>query len=152
MIMAGDNQNIDPQKAETLQASCSGCGWEGIVLIPDLMQDYYALCKKCGKKIYGVNCPKCESGFGYSEDDKEINKEQMTWRCDICNQDNPLTDDTQNNLCEVYDSEKELPEEIRLKLAEQMRVSRKATLPIRIIMYVILAGILFFYFWDKFKI
>ena len=136
-------QTISSQDADPIDISCT-CGWQGVALVPDLRRDYYALCKACGKKIYGVNCPKCQTGYAYPEDDKDINKERMTWKC--CGEIS-LSNDAQNNFCESYNSEKELPEEMRQIVQERER----KMLPFRLTVLLISLAVMIFFAWISFK-
>jgi len=139
-----DRNNIVSSSADILDVFCS-CGWEGLALVPDLRQDYYALCKQCGKKIYGVNCPKCQAGYAYPEDDKNVNKQEMTWKC--CDWIS-LSSDAQNNFCESYNSEKELPGEIRGILAERRRLGREALIRWWPLWILILAPVILIFYFD----
>lgn len=137
---------IKPEKAEVFDVSCS-CGWEGDALVDGL--DYYVFCRRCGKKIFGVTCPHCQCGFAYPEDYKTINKEKMTWRCEGCGRENPITEASQNNLCEAFDSLDEMPEEIKAEMKkrrEQAREEIKKVLPIVLLISVILFLLIFGFF------
>ncbi|MEI6222658.1 MAG: hypothetical protein WCP97_07885 [bacterium] len=73
-----------------LQTNCT-CNHVGYVVLEDSSQEYKTRCKGCGKTIYGVNCePGCSAGYAFPEDSAEINTENNTWRCSLCNKQHPL--------------------------------------------------------------
>ncbi len=126
-----------------LQVECS-CNEAGYVFLDDIMEDYYSICKKCGRRIYGLNCPQCKSGFAIPEEDKQIDKLEMSWKCDICGQTNKISPMSQNNAVKFYRFE-EVPkgiekEKMGKNLWEALSLKKK------IFFIFIITFILFIYF------
>lgn len=97
---------------DMLQVECH-CRQTGYVFV-DLKQEYVTTCRKCQKRIYGLNCPKCESGFAVPEDDKLINRQEGTWKCEVCRQVNQLSPEGSFQNARNYLWE-EIPKEIKQK-------------------------------------
>jgi hypothetical protein len=73
------------KKSDMLDGTCQ-CGNNFQVFLSSLDQSYITVCRKCGKKVYFVNCtnPQCRSGYAYPESAKEINLIERSWQCPSC--------------------------------------------------------------------
>jgi hypothetical protein len=103
-----------------LYVSCS-CESRGYVMVEDTHKDYYTKCYKCQKKILGLNCPKCESGYAFPEGSKSIKGD--SWKCDICSKENKISEDALNNYIPLktgnppkIDYEEELEKELKREI------------------------------------
>ncbi len=68
------------------------------------------LCRMCHRNIYQLQCPKCQSGFGFPEGTKEINKDEGWWKCEVCNQKNTFAPSSLSLVSNYHDNE--IPKEI----------------------------------------
>ncbi len=67
----------------------------------------------CHKSIYQLQCPKCQSGFGFPEGAKEINKSDGWWKCEICHQQNTFDSNSLPLVVNYHDNE--IPKEVKDK-------------------------------------
>lgn len=107
------------QKAQEswVKFTCS-CGFEGYILGDDNKENYfqsgYAICRKCGKKIFIASCPNCRYGQAISE--KRLADQQGKIKCFICEELFPLPAQSSSHLYSKIYTYEELPQEIKRKV------------------------------------
>lgn len=106
------------QKSEKsrVRFSCS-CGFEAYVLGEDNKENYfesgYAICRKCGKKIFIASCPNCRYGQVISE--KKLKEQKGQIKCFICEEFFPVSQQSSSYFYSKTYTYDELPPEIKKK-------------------------------------
>jgi len=114
------------KRCEMLSGNCS-CGKECFIFVKDFTVSRFTVCKKCGQKIYFLECDGCGSGFSIPEKAKNISN--GSWKCEVCDKEHNELADIQ---IENYTQE-ELPKEI----------SKKAVSKISTVKFIILSVIVY---------
>lgn len=139
----------DLEKYAMLQVNCS-CGQELYIFFEGKthLTDHVTICKKCGKKIFWLNCrnEKCQTGFGFSESSKELNLEERKWKCPQCKRENQLDDGLEKRLISSFTQE-EIPDDVWKGQMPPMTLRAKLG---TIIILVIVALVFLYVFLEKY--
>ncbi len=122
------------KRCEMLSGNCS-CGKECFIFVKDSLVSRFSVCKKCGKKIYFLECDGCGSGFSIPENYKTISN--GSWKCEVCDKEHNKLADIQ---IENYTRE-ELPKEISKKIPSDTSIVKLIILSI--VVYAIIKAIPF---------
>ncbi|MEK7595808.1 MAG: hypothetical protein AAB443_04460 [Patescibacteria group bacterium] len=99
---------------------CS-CLYEGIYILTSMPpEEGFTFCPQCKKRMFITVCKNCQEIFGYSEDDKFLNKSDMSWKCQKCKKINKVGDAWTENFMKALTHE-ELPKEITDRTKEKYK-------------------------------
>lgn len=98
------------QNKTALPTVCS-CGKKGFVLVDDVMEDGQTTCGYCQKKIFQINCKKCESGFSFPESVFDPNRAE--WKCEWCHKMSEIPQEIKGRNFKFY-----FPNEIPSEMTE----------------------------------
>lgn len=95
-----------------LQLFCS-CGQEAFVFDETANLANFVICKKCGKRNFGVWCEKDQAGFYFPEDSENIDLANSVAICEWGKEKLPLVDAMRREL--VAYLKEEIPEDVLQK-------------------------------------
>lgn len=107
-----------------LKILCS-CGYEAYIFPEKFGVSSITQCKKCGKKIYSLECANCKSGFYYPEESIAKFVTNSLWRCEICKKESALPPDVPVNYLKNYQIS-EIPQEVQIKMFSHKKHRIKA--------------------------
>lgn len=118
-------------EGDPLEIDCS-CGYGGYVFIKQFGISHITKCKKCHKNIYQLECPKCQTGYCYAEEDLTSIQEGSSWKCPACKAKNPIPEERPESIIPNYTWE-EIPDDVK----------KKKLKPPHIIVKILVWGVIF---------
>lgn len=107
-----------------LKIQCT-CSYDAYIFPEKFGVSSITQCKKCGKKIYSLECTSCQNGFYYPEESIPKIAKYSQWRCEICKKDNPLPEDIPTNYIKNFHLS-EIPQEVQTKMFSHKKQRIKA--------------------------
>jgi hypothetical protein len=116
---------------------CENCDQQGVFFIDNIFEPYLVACQHCDKEVISVWCPECEAGFALPI---KKGSRQTDWDCPICHKHYFFPEAAYKQPVKLY-LESDLPEDVRMRVIPQKRVSNVFTTAM-VILAIIAFGIL----------